>query len=91
MAVSLLEQQCDVEVVSGHDGLLAHLRDGCLRHVPVGWGPIRFVVTSTTQSVYHCEFGTVDRTGEAHSTRVGSIFQFRRRFGNSADRFNVVY
>ena len=90
MAVSLLEQQCDVEVVSGHDGLLAHLRDGCLRHVPVGWDPIRFVVTSTTQSVYHCEFGTVDRTGEAHPTPVGSIFQFRRRFGNSADRFNVV-
>ena len=90
MAVSLLEQQCDVEVVSGHDGLLAHLRDGCLQHVPVGWDPIRFVVTSTTQSVYHCEFGTVDRTGEAHPRPVGSIFQFRRRFENSADRFNVV-
>ena len=90
MAVSLLEQQCDVEVVSGHDGLLAHLREGCLQHVPAGWDPIRFVVTSTTQSVYHCEFGTVDRTGEAHPRPVGSIFQFRRRFGNSADRFNVV-
>ena len=90
MAVSLLEQQCDVEVVFGHDGLLTHLRDGCLQHVPVGWDPIRFVVTSTSQSVYHCEFGTVDRTGEAHPRPVGSIFQFRRRFGNSADRFNVV-
>ena len=90
MAVSLLEQQCDVEVVSGHGELLARLREGCLQHVPVGWDPIRFVVTSTTQSVYHCEFGTLDRIGEVHPKPVGSIFQFRHRFGNSADRFNVV-
>ena len=59
MAVSLLEQQCDVPVVSGHEGLLAHLNKACLERVSDGWAPVRFVVTSTTPSDYRCEFATI--------------------------------
>ena len=91
MTVSLLEQQCDVRIVPGHEGLLAHLREGCLQHVPVGWDPIRFVVTSTTKSVYHCEFCTVDRTAESRPKPISSIFQFRHRRTDNVGQFNVVF
>ena len=87
MAVSLLEQQCDVPVVVGHRGLLSHLTKACLQHVSDGWAPIRFVVTSTTPSVYHCEFATAVA---AESTPLSSIFQFRQRCTEDTRRFNVV-
>ena len=90
MTVSLLEQQCDVPVASGHKGLLGHLRRECLQHVTVGWDPIRFVVTSTSESVYHCEFCTIDRTTESAPEPFSSIFQFRRRTTENVDRFNVA-
>ena len=90
MAVSLLEQQCDVPVVAGHKGLLAHLTKACLERVSDGWVPVRFVVTSTTVSEYRCEFATIH--SELGLTRgiARSAFEFRRRTTENLDRFNVV-
>ncbi len=55
-----------------------------------GWAPIRFVVTSTTSSVYHCEFATVAASAESTRAPLSSIFQFRQRPTENIERFNVV-
>ena len=79
MAISLLEQQCDVPVLPGHKNLLQHFQRQCLQHVDQDWVPIRFAVTSADQSVYHCEFATMALGVTAARPRLDSIFELRLR------------
>ncbi len=60
MPILLLDQEFEVPAVQRrNDGLLAHLRRECVQRIPEGLIPVRFVVTSTTPSVYQCELGAL--------------------------------
>lgn len=59
MELLLLEQEIEVSAVAVHAGLLTHLRHARARHVSEGFVPVRFVLTATSPSGYHCEFGAI--------------------------------
>ena len=90
MAISLLEQQCDIPVLPGHKDLLPHFQRQCLQHVGQDWLPIRFAVTSADPNVYHCEFATMALGVTAARPRLDSIFELRLRRTEVIEKFNVV-
>lgn len=90
MAMLLLEQEFEVSGLTVHDGLLTHLEEACARHVPAGLVPIRFVVTVTSASGYHCEFGAISGLAESGRRPIESVFAFRRRLTENTRQFNVV-
>jgi len=86
MPISVCEQELDIPIVADHHGLLAEFA----RRVPTGVLPIRFVVTSTTSSTYHCEFSVISTTLVPGRSPINSIFEFRRRLSENQQKFNVV-
>jgi hypothetical protein len=86
----LLEQEFEVPAVAGHEGLLTQLRQACARHVPDGLVPMRIVLTATTTSGYHCEFGAIAGLAESGRGPINSVLEFRRRLTESSQQFNIV-
>lgn len=68
-------------------GLLAHLAAAAGECLLPGESPVRFVVAETGGGAYRCEVGVLasDRAGA-----VPSIFEFRKRRHEDAERFNVA-
>ena len=89
MTMLLIEEGAEFRAVSGHKGLLTHLRQDCARNIPEGLIPVRFVVSSTNADGYQCEFGAISgaKTGQQD---IDSIFRFRRRLTENTEQFNVV-
>ena len=90
LPISLLERDFEVTAAEGHQGLLMYLQKACARHVGTDVFPVRFVVTSTSSSKYHCEVGSIRGIGESVLGQIDSIFEFRRRPIENAQQFNVV-
>ena len=90
MAISLLEQQCDIPVLPGHKDLLPHFQKQCLQRGGQDWVPIRFAVTSFDSDVYHCEFAVMAAGVTLARSPLESIFELRLRGTESIDKFNVV-
>jgi hypothetical protein len=79
------------------DGLLARFAAAAEANLRPGELAVRFVVSGTDRSAYHCEVGILATgpgapSGSAASSQapVPSIFEFRKRLPASADRFNVA-
>ena len=90
MTISSLEQQCDIPVRPGHDGLLAHFQTYCSAHAGPSLVPTRFAVTSTDSSSYHCEFATLSADGFGSRPLLNSIFGLHKRRAEPGTDFNVV-
>jgi len=90
MAILLSEQQFEVSGVAEHDGLLTHLRNACVQHLPKDLVTVRFVVTSMTSSGYQCELGAIGGLDETRHPSIDSVFEFRHRLTENTQRFNVV-
>jgi hypothetical protein len=90
MSMLVLEQGFEAPAVAGHDGLLTHFRRTCERQVDQASVPVRFVVTSSLPSGYHCELGSISGVSESDRAAIESVFEFRRRSNENAERFNVV-
>lgn len=86
----LLEEGFEFSIVPEHVGLLRHAQEACLKHIPEGLVPIRFVVTETTPSGYQCEFGAISGLAESGRVPIESIFDFRPRLTANTREFNVV-
>jgi hypothetical protein len=86
----LLEQEFDVSGPLDHGQLLATFAEECERQVADDVLPIRFVITASTTSGYHCELGVLKGLPDRRHRGVGSIFDFRRREFESGDEFNAV-
>ena len=90
MAESLIEQRRDIPLVTNHNDLLHHFRQA-FAHEPFDDRiPVRFAVTSTGNSHYHCEFATMAADLSAAREPSGSLFDFRRRLVQDSRAFNVV-
>src|SRR2546430_603967 len=87
--ISLLERDFEVIVAEGHQVLMS-LQKACARQVGTDVFPVRFVVTSTSLSKYHCEVGSIRGIGESVLAQIDSIFEFRRRPIDNEQQFNVV-
>lgn len=90
MALSMLERDFECQAHSGPEGLLAHLRDACMRQVTGDLVPVRFVVSETTGSSHHCEFGAISGLRGSGRPPISSVFDFRRRVIENTQKFNVV-
>ena len=90
MAMLVLEQDFGASLVAGQDGLLTHFRRICGLHMATELVPVRFVVTSTTESGYHCELGSISGLSESARAPIESVFEFRRRSIENTRQFNVV-
>lgn len=86
----LLEQEFDVPVGPGDGSLLDHLRHAVDEHLPAGLVPVRFVITSSKETRYHCEVGSISGVKEAGVSPPPSVFEFRRRAIENSDRFNAA-
>ena len=91
MADSLLEQQRDIPIVTNHADLLRYFRRAFAgdpaNAVRI---PIRFAVTGTDDSHYHCEFATMDAVLGGARRPSASLFEFRRRVVEDCRTFNTV-
>lgn len=90
MEMVLQEERFELPAVAGHEGLLHHLQQACTQLMPEGLVPVRFVVTATSASGYHCEFGAIAGLAEWGLSPMHSIFEFRPRLTENAQEFNVV-
>jgi hypothetical protein len=89
MTITLHEERFAVQPVAGHKGLLTHLRQASARQTPEGL-VIRFVVTSTTDSGYQCEFSVISGLAGSGRPPTDSVFEFRHRLKENTEKFNVV-
>lgn len=91
MADSLIEQHRDIPVVPNHADLLSHFRhafaSGPLNAASI---PIRFAVTGTDESHYHCEVATMAAGLSRARQPSASLFDFRRRLVEDCRTFNTV-
>ncbi len=69
-------------------GLLSHLAAEAGSNLGNGEQPVRFVVSETGEAGYRCEVGILESA--PGSATVPSIFEFRKRALENAERFNVV-
>jgi len=86
----LTEKEVFIPAIPKHVGLLGHLSGAVLAELEPGEIPVRFVVTRTTTDGYFCELGTLSDAGAFGNVRPDSIFEFRRRRYEHADRFNAA-
>ena len=86
----LLEQEIDLPARTNSRGLLEYLRRGVAELLPEGLVPVRFVVTASDASGYHCEVGAFSGLAESGYSAPSSIFDFSRRPVENTDVFNVV-
>ena len=90
MTESLIEQQRDVPLVTNHKDLLHHFKQAFEGEPFDDRIPVRFAVTSTGNSHYHCEFATMAAGLSTTRKPSGSLFNFRRRLVQDSRAFNVV-
>lgn len=90
MLGSLFEEQRAIPVVTGHKDLLRHFRQAFAAPPFQDRIPVRFVVSSTANSHYHCEFATLDARIAAIGGPSSSIFDYRQRLVHDSTAFNVV-
>ena len=86
----LLEQEIDLSARADSRDLLGHFRRGALDLLPDGLVPVRFVVTTSDTSGYHCEVGAISGLDEPERLAHSSIFEFSRRLVENTGDFNVV-
>lgn len=85
------ERDLDVPAVRGHHGLISHFARAVAAAGSEGEVPVRFVVTATDDSRYRCELGVMAEMEAWAGRRLpSSIFTFRRRLIERADRFTAV-
>lgn len=85
----VIEQAIDVPRCTDACGMLNYLRRTVPRQLSLGLVPVRFVVTSSDDSTYHCEVGVVAGL-EGNQFAPSSIFDFYVRNVENTDQFNVV-
>src|SRR5882724_2144584 len=85
----MLEQSIQLPVIPGHQSLLhyfAHFFEE-QKNADI---PLRFVVTKTDKSYYHCEIGCLKNDSPISERHDESIFRFRKRKIENTSRFNAL-
>ena len=86
--MQLLEKRVSVPVAPRNSELIKHFEKALSFRFVDGEVPIRLAVTSMEDGQYHCEVGCL--VGTENDTNP-SIFDFRRREAENADRFTAVF
>ena len=87
----LYEKEVTIPLVEGNKGLLEYLSETTLKRLPKGEVPIRFVITRTDATGYHCELGVLSDPRNISVPSRSEIFDFKKREFENVDQFNVVF
>lgn len=86
----LLEQEIDLPAITDSQGLIGHFQRGAAELLPEGMVPVRFVVTASDTSGYHCEVALISGISDAERPAANLIFEFARRSVENVEKFNVA-
>ena len=86
----MTEHEVEVSHPDGHHELLRQFDASVASQLPNGFVPIRFVVTNTKESEYHCEVGGIRGGDWSKWNKPDSIFRFVRRRVENTAQFNTV-
>lgn len=85
----ITEHVVAIPAAAGRAGLAA-VRHEVEKRLAPGAIPIRFAVASSDDETWHCEIGVAEGLDERHAGAVRSIFEVRRRTGESPGAFTTV-
>jgi hypothetical protein len=85
----LYEREMELPRAAEDGDLIPHLATHLAQRLEPGEVPVRFVVSASAGDSYRCEVGILSMSRK-RAVGVPSIFEFRKRFPERADRFNVV-
>ena len=86
----LEEKSLFIDKVANNINLLEYFKDEVLKYCKSNnFIPIRFIVSQTTDSGYHCELGVLSENIDLYRN-INSIFEFRRRTAENQNKFNAV-
>lgn len=86
----LHEKEITIPTATDHTDLLEYFADNVLNKLSQEDTPVRFVVTKTDDSGYHCELGIMTGVGNRKEIPRHSIFQFRKREFEDTDQYNAL-
>ncbi len=86
----LSEREIEIPVAKGNGSLLAYFEQAICKHLGTDEIPVRFVVTQSDSSTYHCELGVLEGTNDLSIPQPTSIFDFAPREIENRDKFNAV-
>ncbi|MFZ3135906.1 MAG: DUF3326 domain-containing protein [Thermodesulfovibrionales bacterium] len=86
----LHEKEITIPKATDHTVLLEYFADNVLNKLSQEDTPVRFVVTKTDDSGYHCELGIMTGVGNRKEIPRHSIFQFRKREFEDTDQYNAL-
>jgi hypothetical protein len=89
--VKLSERAVSIPASPGHGNLIDHIQKALEFRLEDGAVPVRFAITRMDDSLYQCEFGTIEGLEPGNRENIGSIFRFEKRKIERTDAFNAVF
>jgi hypothetical protein len=86
----LIEREIDIPQSRDYSSLIAYFERSIMDHLPSDETPVRFVVTESSDSAYHCELGALGEKEDFSVLEPQSIFNFMPRKFENTERFNAV-
>jgi hypothetical protein len=86
----LIEREIDIPQWNEDGSLIAYLERNVRDCFPANEIPVRFVVTKSDDSKYHCELGVLAKTEDFPVVQCQSIFSLIPRQRENTDKFNAV-
>ncbi len=86
----LAEREINIPVAKEHTSLLRYFGQAINNHLDSDEIPVRFVVTKSDSSGYHCELGVLEGISESSLVQPTSIFDFTQREIEDSSKFNAV-
>lgn len=84
------EYSFKIPVINDHKGLLHYFAHYFEDNNQIQDIPLRFVITKTDDSYYHCETGSLSSSSSIAEKHDESIFQFRKRKVENTNVFNAM-
>ncbi|MBW8002847.1 MAG: DUF3326 domain-containing protein [Planctomycetes bacterium] len=86
----LTEREIDIPISKGSGSLLSYFEQAISKHLDSGEIPVRFAVTESNATSYHCEIGLLAGL-DNWPVNPCSIFDFDKREIENSDKFNTVF
>jgi len=87
--VKVYEKELNLEKYNTNNSILEYLDEAVSFQLEDNLTPVRFAITESDDSKYHCEIGVADNEGN-HSYEIPSIFKFEKRKLENTSKFNAV-
>lgn len=87
--MNVYEKELSLEKNNNSSSLLEYISGAILSQLTDNLAPVRFAITESDDSKYHCEIGLADNEG-SNLYKIPSIFKFEKRKLENTSKFNAV-